>query len=195
MNAVLKSPVFAGLVGGISFLATLFFVLASTSLAEPEKTNASAAPEVNLWSTHNYEVDQLVSELKKEREALRSREAGLNKLAEQLKLERAELDDIARDVKAMQAQFDKNIVQVKADEQSNLKKQAKMYASMAPESAAQILAEMEDSAVVKLLGSMKEEESASILEGLLKRNPQAAKRAATLSEQLRKMLMEKSEQK
>jgi flagellar motility protein MotE (MotC chaperone) len=190
MMKFVKSPLLSGLLGGSLFLVTLVLVV-STAANKPAHTPDVPVPEAAIWNPQNAEVDQLVSQLKKEREELHERATGLKKLEEQLKTERLELDEITQRVKAMQDQFNKNVVQLKGDELANLKKQAKMYATMAPDAAAQIMAEMEDSAVVKLLATMKEEESASILEGFLKRNPQSAKRVALLSDQLRRVLVEK----
>lgn len=194
MKRLVQSPLFSTLLGGCLFLATLC-LLGATAANRPLPTAEIVPAEAPIWNPQNAEVDQLVSHLQKERESLREREAQVKKLEEQLKTERQELDEISDRVKRMQEQFNKNVVQLKADEQANLKKQAKMYATMTPDSAAQIMTEMDDSTVVKLLATMKEDESAPILEGLLKRDPQAAKRAALLSERLRRVLVEKAEQK
>ena len=190
MKKLLQSPLFSSLLGGCLFLATLC-LLAVTGSTQPRQENVTLQ-EAPIWNAHNPEIDQLVSQLKTERDELQERETNVAKLEEEMKAERLELDELTQRLKNLQAEFDRNTVQIKADEQTNLKKQAKIYLNMSPEAASQVLAEMEDEAVVKILGLMKEEESATILEGLLRRSPDGAKKVAAISAQLRKVLVEKT---
>jgi len=88
-------------------------------------------------------------------------------------------------VHQLQADFDQNIVRVTEEETGNLKKLAKIYSAMAPDSAANIFAELEDVAVVKIMVFMKEQDTAAVLESLSKKGKAEAMRAAALSEHLR----------
>jgi flagellar motility protein MotE (MotC chaperone) len=56
---------------------------------------------------------------------------------------------------------------------------------MSPESAANVLAELDNSAVVRIFVYLKDSEAAGILEALAKRSPADARRAAQISEQVR----------
>ena len=74
---------------------------------------------------------------------------------------------------------------IKEDEAGNLKKLAKMYASMEPAGAAKILRELDDAVVVKILTLLKEPETAQILESFTRMGEAETKRAAALTEHLR----------
>ena len=109
----------------------------------------------------------------------------MNELAARLRAERAELDEALKNIKKIQSQVDRDVFRIKADEAGNLKKLAKMYASMEPASAARILRELDDVVVVKTLTLMKEPEIAFILESFSKLGAAETKRAAALTENLR----------
>jgi flagellar motility protein MotE (MotC chaperone) len=85
----------------------------------------------------------------------------------------------------LQSDFDKGVLRVREEESANLKKLAKVYAAMSPDSAAAIFGELDDTAVVKIMVFMKDGETAAILESLAKKGQPQAKRAAELSERLR----------
>ena len=81
--------------------------------------------------------------------------------------------------------FEKSVVRVKEEETANLKKLAKMYASMAPETATPILKEMPDEQLAKLLAFMKESEVVTVLENFAKGGKDDIKRVVQLSEKMR----------
>ncbi len=137
------------------------------------------------WTFQNPEVELLVSELKKEKEALAVRSAELNELAARLNSERQELLQTTQRVQVMQKQFDQSVTRIQEEEAANLKKMAKTYASMSPEAAARIFKELDDLVVVKIFRFMKDTETAPILEIMSKQSKEDAKRAATLAEKLR----------
>jgi flagellar motility protein MotE (MotC chaperone) len=144
-----------------------------------------AAMSLPPWSLRDPEVDQLVSELKSEREAVAAKEKQLKELDAGLQKERLELYQVTQSVYSLQCEFDKNVTRVKDEEIGNLKKLAKIYAEMSPESAALVFRQMEDPAVVKILMYMKDAETAPILEGISKKGDADAKRVANLTERLR----------
>jgi flagellar motility protein MotE (MotC chaperone) len=155
----------------------------------PEPPAAPAAPaqakEVPSWDFKNPEMDQLVAELKAEKEAVAQRTKLLDDLAVRLQTERLELIAITQQVERLQKEFDRNVVRVREEEAANLKKLAKIYAAMTPEGAGTILKEMTDDAIVKILLFMKDSETAPLLESLAKPADANAKRAAQISERLR----------
>ena len=138
-----------------------------------------------FWDFKSPEADQLIAELKEEKRGLDKREQQLKELEQRLETQRTELEGVRQSVKKMQDDFDKNVVRVQDEETANLKKLAKVYSAMTPETAASIFAQMDDQAVAKIMVFMKEGDTAAILEAMTKQGEEPAKRAATLSERLR----------
>ena len=137
------------------------------------------------WDFTNPEADQLVNELKSERASVKKREQELDELAKRLAVEQTEVNQATQSVHQLQLDFDKNVVRIKEEEITNLKKLAKVYTAMSPDSAAKVFAEMEDPAVVKIMVFMKDTDTAAVLESLAKNGQPEAKRVAGLSESLR----------
>lgn len=155
-----------------------------TSAASAQQSD-SASPAGASWEYTNPEADQLIAELKVEKKALEKKEQQLNDLALRLAAEHAEINQATQSVHQLQVDFDKNVVRVQEEETANLKKLAKVYSDMTPESAANIFTEMDDPAIIKIMVFMKESETAAILEAFAKKGVPEAKRVATLSESLR----------
>lgn len=137
------------------------------------------------WNFLNPEIDQLLAELRSEREALAKREEELNALAERLKSERLEINQVTQAVHLLQRELDQSVLRVKAEETANCKRLAKVYAAMDPTAAANILKELDDATLAKILAFLKDGEVAPILEALSKQSESAARRAAAISELLR----------
>lgn len=142
------------------------------------------------WTFHNPEMDQIMAEMKSEREAQRKRAAELDQMQARLEAERQEICVVTQTVARLRAEMDSTVTRVTQEESANVRKLAKVYADMSPEGASRILKEMEDDQIVKILGMMKESETAPILEALGMDNTADAKRAAALSNRLRLLLRE-----
>lgn len=95
------------------------------------------------------------------------------------------MSNAAVSVQLLQADFDKNVLRIKEEETANLKKLAKVYSAMTPESAAAILADLDDTQVAKIMVFMKDDDAAAVLSAMAKKNDAATRRAADLSERLR----------
>jgi flagellar motility protein MotE (MotC chaperone) len=188
---LLQGPFTSMLVGGISFLLTMVFLLEKPLMKTSAPPVEESSPVTGFWERHNPEVDQIVEELRREKEVVATREAELRKLSEHLESERAEITTITQRVAQMQAEFDQNVVRLKEEETPNLKKLARMYATMSPESVSSILKEMDDQSVVKLFSVMKEGDSAALLDSMAKQGDVQAKRAASISDLLRKVVTDK----
>lgn len=176
------------LLGTISYLAvTAFLIMGSKDLQKPSKPEAVQAHSNRgaSWDFFNPDVDRLINELQLEKKSLAAREQQLNELAVRLQAERAELNQVTQAVHQLQREFDRNVVRVKEEEEANLKRLAKVYATMTPEGAGRILKQFQDDDIVKLLVFMKDGDSALLLEGLAKGSEADAKRAARISERLR----------
>lgn len=159
--------------------------IAKTPSAPVEEEGAVELHVGPSWTFQNPEIELLVSELKKEKEALAVRSAELNELAARLNAEKQELLQTTQRVQVMQSQFDQSLTRIQDEEAANLKKMAKTYASMSPEGASRIFKELDDIVVVKIMRFMKDTETAPILEIMSKQSKEDAKRAATLGEKLR----------
>jgi flagellar motility protein MotE (MotC chaperone) len=137
------------------------------------------------WDFNNPEADMLISELKSEKKAVAQRQQQLDDLAARLNTERAEVGQVIQSVRQLQGEFDKAVLRVKDDETGNLKKLAKVYADMTPETAATVLEELDNEAVVKIMLFLKDSETAAILEAMAKKGDVEARRTAQISEQIR----------
>jgi flagellar motility protein MotE (MotC chaperone) len=186
----LQSKLFAALLGSVAFMLTTAFIttagMAPVGHAEgdahSERGSGSSGPS---WAFFNPELDQIIADLKAERETVAAKEKQLTELSARLKAERAELDEALKGIKKLQQQVDRDVFRIKEDEAGNLKKLSKMYAAMEPASAARILRELDDVIIVKILGLMKEPETALILESFARLGDLETRRAAGVSENLR----------
>jgi flagellar motility protein MotE (MotC chaperone) len=188
MIRLLQSSWIAGLVGSVSFLmVTAWSLRAPLSAIHPAQEDADDAlgSAEASWNFNNPEVQQLISELIKEKDALALRAQQLNDFAARLQTERLELNQVTQHVFRLQQEFDRNVVRIREEETANLKKLAKVYAAMTPDNALAILKELGDDQVVKILAFMKENETAPILECMARAGDIEAKRAALISERLR----------
>ncbi|MPN54567.1 hypothetical protein SDC9_202238 [bioreactor metagenome] len=113
----------------------------------------------------------------------------LDELEARLKSEQQEIATVTQRVATVQAMLDKTVLRVREEETANLKKLAKMYSAMTPAAAALIMNELEDDQAVAILGLMKETECAPILEIIGKTGKEGARRAATISNRLRLLLL------
>ena len=182
---ILTSPWTASLLGVALYLATtaLFWHPIPPGSADAgDAVYEGAGPS---WTFQNAEIDQLVTELKRERELLSEREKQLNDLAARLQSERLEINQVTQQVHQLEVEFDQNVVRAREEETVNLKKLARMYAAMTPEGSAMIFKQLDDTSLVKILMYMKDAETAPILETMAKQNEAQARRAAALSERLR----------
>jgi flagellar motility protein MotE (MotC chaperone) len=191
------SPLFAAILGGVLFLLTSAFLTTKGVANAPHSGgHAEVADAANTkgpsWDFFNPELDQIVADLKSERDALTAREKQLAELEARVRAERAELDNALKDIKKIQQQVDRDIFRIKEEEAGNLKKLAKMYSAMEPAGAAKILRELDDAVVVKVMTLLKEPEAALILESFARMGEAETRRAATLSEHLRATASAKS---
>jgi len=198
---ILKSPLVASILGLVLYVVTTAMVWkpAPRQDATAGETNADivarAKTAVPSWEYQNPDADMMIEELKKEKQALDKREKDLNALAERLQAERMEINIVTQSVFRMQKEFDSNIARVTAEEVVNLKKLAKTYAAMSPEGAAVIMKELDDIMLVKILATLKESESAPIIEILGGQGGTEAKRMALITDRLRTYLSTPKETK
>lgn len=186
MTKLFTSPWMTVPVGAIIYVAaTLAFWKVPPAPAPAGDPAPKASVNGPSWQFTNPEADQLIAELRTEKNSLSKREQQLNELEMRVRAEQAELNEATQSVHRLQQDYDQAVLRVQSEETANLKKLAKVYAAMAPESAALILAQMDDNTIAKIMVFMKDSETAAILEGLGKKGDAEAKRAAALSDRLR----------
>ena len=191
MIRLLQSHWVVSLVGGLVYLGTTAALLSPSRF---EGVLAARAGKLNVagteasWRYHNAEFDQWLAELKREKEALGLKEQQLRDLEGRLDAERQELSSVTQSVYRLQTDFDRNVVRIKDQEVENLKRQAKVLAGMSPEAAAGMINEMPEDDAVRILFTMKPDEASPVLEALAKMGKTEARRAASITERMRRTL-------
>lgn len=189
MKSFLTSSWCTATVGVLAYLATTWFTLSPAKLlrqaAARSATIIVSSGPTPSWNFYSTELDQLLAEVREERDALKVKAQQLNDLKTRLEAERQEICTITQRVWQLQKDFEQGVVRIKEGEQTNLKKMVKMYAAMGPESASRIIKELEDEQALKILASMKEADSAAIFDNISKGGGADAKRAALLMNRLR----------
>ncbi|MBL9137199.1 MAG: hypothetical protein JNK85_15105 [Verrucomicrobiales bacterium] len=199
MNKFLQSPLFAAIVGLILYVLVTAMLWPPMTLPPPVEgeegetvvastTKSKLRPpkaKTPSWEFSNPEMDALVAELRKEKEALAERARQLDELASRIQAEKAELSAVTQNVHQLQRELDQTVLKVDEEEAANLKKLARIYSSMSPDGAASILKQLDEATVVKMMTFMKESETAPILETLSKIGEEQSKQAAAISERLR----------
>lgn len=177
------------LLGALAYLATTALILRPDKLVAERLAARATVEKVSTidpsWAFKNPEVDELLADLRAQRETLKVREQQLNDLASRLAVERQEIGTITQRVVTMQAEMDQAFLRIQEQEVANLKRLAKVYGTMSPDGAAKILLESQEDAAVKILTFMKDAETGPILENMAKDGPVAARRVAQISDRLR----------
>jgi flagellar motility protein MotE (MotC chaperone) len=189
MIRLLQSSWFVALAGCLLYLATTVAVLNPSKFAGAQflKPDFSADDDPS-WKFRNPEFDQWVAQIKSEKNSLDLREQNLNELQTRLNAELQEISTVTQTVAQLQETFDQNVIRFKAQDEDNVKHQAKLMAAMSPEGAIAMLDQMPDDDAVKILFIMKTDDASLILDALSKMGQSQAKRAALLTERLRQVL-------
>jgi flagellar motility protein MotE (MotC chaperone) len=188
MVKLLQSGWFALLTGALLYLVVTALLIGRASVGhavEPTPGAMTAHGDSPGWDKSNPDLERLITELKKEKENLSQRDQQLKELETRLEAERAELNIITQAVHRIRLDFEKKYLQVREEETANLKRLAKMYASMSPEGASVILKQMDDEQALKFMVFMKDAETGPLLEAFAKLGESEAKRAAMLTDRLR----------
>ncbi len=188
MKRVVTAGWFVALMGALVYLGTTFVCFSMANWSRPDGVKEADDETMTLsesWRFTNPELDDMLVELKHEREALATREQQLKELEARLANERQEIGTVTQAVNRLQRELDATLVRVKREEIPNLKKLTKVYAAMTPEGSVNILKEQTDEEVIKVLFYMKATESGPILEAFSRLGKTDAARAALLTERLR----------
>jgi flagellar motility protein MotE (MotC chaperone) len=192
MLRILQNPATVLAVAGLMFFGTVFIVLRSLPLGQI--VTAAKPPPMEdddpSWKFHNPDIDQWVSQIKDERDALAVREQELKDWEARLTAESREIAAVTQAVTRTQAEFDKRVLSFTDQQKDNIKKQIKVIADMSPEGAATMLNEMPDDETAQLLYSLKADISGAILDAMSKLGGASTKRAAALTERIKEILPE-----
>jgi flagellar motility protein MotE (MotC chaperone) len=190
MIRTLQAPWFAAMLGGILYLATTFFVLSPSKFAayQPPSTEEVSADNDPSWRFHNPEFTEWVAQIKSEKESLAIKEQQLNELQVRLNAERDEVMAVTQTVYQLQSQFDQNVIRFSTQQMDNAKRQSKVVGDMSPDGAAKMMNAMPDTDVLRILYSLKNDQSAAILDAMSQAGPDQAARAAKLTVELREVL-------
>ncbi|MEI6870739.1 MAG: hypothetical protein WCL08_00515 [Verrucomicrobiota bacterium] len=158
----------------------------------------AAAKRATIWNFKTAAVDELITELKNERQSVLEEQKDLAALSSQVTAERQEVERVKAEVTRLRHDLEARIVEISENEKDNLKKLVSTYTIMAPVSAVPIFRELDENTVVKILSQMKPERVALIL-GAMAQMPDKSsdeppsKRAARISDKLRLMKALKKE--
>jgi len=192
MIRILRAPWLTALTGCLIYLAVTAVLLrpARIGILHPPAPPAAiaVAPDEPSWRFRNPDFNQWVEEVRHEKEAIAVREQQLQDLEKRIAADRQELTTATQTVAQLQAEFDRNVIRIQDQEVVNLKRQAKVLAGMSPEGAAGLINQMPDDDAVRILYTMKTDEAGAILETLSKMGDAPARRAATLTERMRRAL-------
>jgi flagellar motility protein MotE (MotC chaperone) len=191
MIRTLQSTWLAALIGCLLYLATTAALLSPTKFHVAARSPGPAEivhHDEPSWNFRNAEFDQWIEDLKRQKDALNLREQQLRDLQARLDAERQEILTVTQTVHQLETEFDRNVVRLKDQEKDNLKRQAKVIASMSPEGAAALINEMPDDDVVRILFTMKTDEASLLLDTLSKMGKTEAKRAAGVAQRMREAL-------
>jgi flagellar motility protein MotE (MotC chaperone) len=190
MTRWLASGWVAALAGCLVYLGTTALLIQPAKFAGVRAMLAAKlTPDTDpSWKFKNPEFEQWVAELKMEKSDLDARARQLQELQTRLAAQQQEFSAATQSVYQLQAGFDRNVIRIKAQEIQNLNKQAKIIAGMSPEGAANLVSQMADDDVTRLLATMKADEAGLILDSMSKLGKTEAKRAANLTARLRLVL-------
>ena len=143
------------------------------------------------WDFWTVEIENLSSDLREQTLLLRKRAEDLDQRQQRIVADEKQLAKVSAELEAMQKDISDRVIEIKADEEVNLKKLAQMYANLTPKAVVAIIREMDDNTAVKILSLMKPDVVGPIFEQMTTMsagtdNP-LARRAAILSEKLRLM--------
>ncbi len=191
---MLSKPLVIALIALVLMLGTQFVALKmywKDLFPEPHKTALvvkSEEPKPFEWGFASEYITQLERELHERIMMLDAREEELNAYEARLGTDRAEIEDIKAQVELMREHLLEGVVKLEMDEVDNLKRLAKIYATLTPDATVNIFRDLDDATVVKILFFMKSDTVGAVLQEMATANGGVAdqvRRAAKISDMLR----------
>ncbi len=174
-----------GLGAGLGF----FWFEASALVKASQAAQAAAAADerpAKPWDFWTLEIENLASELKDRNAAVVAREQALKIREERLAADQDALKKTRQQIEALRVEISGKMTELGEDEIKNLKILAKTYSAVAPKAVVNIMHEMDEATVVKIISQMKSDVVSPILEEMGKASdPALVKLAARLSDKLR----------
>ena len=133
-------------------------------------------------------IDELVEDLRLERQKVAERERQLIELEERINEEKAELKRPSGHIETYRNEISRKIFLLEEAEKKNLKSLATTYANISPEAAVTIFSEMDDVFVVKIMSYMPDDAVASIFQTMSRiqgEDGPLSERVARFSEMIR----------
>ena len=185
-------------------LATLIYTGTSSMLILKEVVKPKAPPPPppekipKVWSFKTQAVDDLIAELRDERDKVAEERKSLETLRGRLASERTEVGRVRDDVKTLSDLLDQRMLQIEETELKNLKSLSITYTAMKPAAAVAIFREMDENMTAKILALMKPDKISPILEEMSKAREKPgeelmARRAVRLSDKLRLLQVPKKD--
>jgi flagellar motility protein MotE (MotC chaperone) len=189
MIRTLQSSWFVALIGALLYLGTTVFILSPAKFAGAKFARQVYTPGNDpSWRFRDPQLTEWLAQIRSKKESLDQREQNLNELQTRLNVELQEISTITQTVYQLQQKFDQNVIHLKAAQEDNVKRQAKLVSAMSPEGAMATLGQMPDDDVVRILYTMKADQASAILDAMSKSGEEGAKRAALLTEKLHQVL-------
>jgi len=135
MTRLLQSPVTVMTLAAVMFFTTLWLLLRTLPLGQvaPAVKALPVAEDDPSWKFRNPDIDQWVSQIKNERDALAVREQQLKEWESRLVAESREIASVTQAVSRTQLEFDKRVLLFTEQQKDNAKKQLKVIADMTPD--------------------------------------------------------------
>jgi len=201
-------PILAAIILGIATSAgVLMWRLPSitesvtpSTASTPSTIKTKITSQSKDWDFYTAEIDNLVNELKTERESYEKKKNDFAAVELRIATEKKELTRIRVEIEKMRAELTAQTTEMQSSEKTNVRSLSRTYSNMKPEQAVAIISEMTDANIVKILSLMKPDIQARILSEMAKTlDPSAAgapspagsaiatlaPRAAKLTDQLR----------
>ncbi len=181
-----------GLLLGVGTSLFMFMKAAAPLIAAAKQTRAKpehvvVKPEAP-WDFWTIEIENLATELKDAKAALKKREDEIQAREGRFTAERLELGKQRQQLEALRAEIADTMISIKEDELRNMKSLVETYSNMSPKGVLTAFKQMDDTMVVKLLALMKNDVRTPIFEEMTKQgmsDPAVSKRLAQLTEKLR----------
>ncbi|MEI8284778.1 MAG: hypothetical protein WCG52_07280 [bacterium] len=191
-------PIIAAVILGIATSAGVLMwrlpsITASSTPVEshtPSTIKTKITSQSKDWDFYTTEIDNLVNELKTERENYQKKAKDFAAVELRIATEKKELVRIREEIEKMRSELTEKTTEMQASEKTNVRNLSRTYSNMKPTQAVAIISEMSDANIVKILALMKPDIQAKILAEMAKTsdgsgNATLAPRAAKLSDQLR----------
>lgn len=191
MQRILQNPATVLAASFLMFFGTLFLSLRALPLGRPSSPAegpVKSADDDPSWRFRNPEIDQWISQIQAERDALATKEQDLKEWEARLAAESREIAAVTQAVTRTQEGFDKRVLLFTDQQKENAKREIKVISDMSPDGAIALLNAMPDDQVAQLLYLLKPDAASAILEAMSKQSDAGAKRAAALTGRMNDIL-------